>query len=258
MHGKIILVKYLLITSLVTLAGIVPQPVIAQQSPWYYPIAHYLDRQSYKGFGQLIDANFYIGKEQLFPTKYTGYHAGRDLEIFDNEKNADVPIYAVANGKISFAGPISGYGGLILESLDGENHTALYGHISLANLKVHTGDHVSAGQQLTILGKGFSSETAGERKHLHFAIYKGTDLYYKGYEQSQAAIAARFEDPTQYLQSKNAKDVSTNQVTPTAQNLSPTQSPVSQTTLPATTKVQNQSFLQWLINFLHDIFSRHS
>jgi len=38
------------------------------------------------------------------------------------------------------------------------------------------------------LGKGYSDETDGERKHLHFAIHKGTKIDVRGYVQTKGEL----------------------------------------------------------------------
>lgn len=174
---------------------------------WYFPLAGYSQRQSYKGFGQLMTSEFYVGKEKLFPTKYLGYHAAKDLEIMPGEENKPVEIYAIGDGKILFLGSVSGYGGVILESLDKTNNTALYGHLKLSQAEVKTGQQVSAGQKLTILSDGFSRETGGERKHLHFGIYNGLDKYFHGYEINFTTLNNKWVDPDKYLQANQAQEI---------------------------------------------------
>jgi murein DD-endopeptidase MepM/ murein hydrolase activator NlpD len=173
---------------------------------WYYPIGHFATRESDKKFDQYIDKKFYLGRESTFPHQFIGYHAAIDLEISPSERNLPVPVYAVAPGKIVYAASVAGYGGLILEQLAGTGDTALYGHVKLTGLTFNIGDNVSGGRQLTELGDAFSLQTDGERKHLHFGIYKGTDLYFRGYETSQDVINTRWLNPTTYLNSYSAID----------------------------------------------------
>ncbi len=174
---------------------------------WYYPMSQYQTRIKVKDFGTFINDAFYKGKESLFPyNRFYGYHAAVDLEVFDNEKDKDAPFYAVGKGKITYVGNLAGYGGVILESLDGENRTALYGHVRISDFPLKVGDEVSAGQKLAYLGKAFSTETSGERKHLHFGIHKGTDLYFKGHEATLGVLNTEWENPTVYLEGKGAID----------------------------------------------------
>ena len=187
---------------------LLPLNTSAQNQTWYYPIQGFESRNQYKTFDQYWSKSDYKGKEALFPTQYTGYHVADDLEINKGEENQNVPVYAVSDGKITFAGPVGGYGGVILLNIANDSHTALYGHIKLSSLKVKAGDSVKAGQELAYLGNAFSSETGGERKHLHFGIYNGKDIYYHGYEASVATVRSKWIDPSAYLKQKGAKDVS--------------------------------------------------
>jgi murein DD-endopeptidase MepM/ murein hydrolase activator NlpD len=188
---------------------------ISAASNWYYPIGQFTTRQSLKSFGQYIDKNFYVGKESVSPNQFIGYHAAVDLEVFPDELNQQVPVYAVGAGKIVYAAPVSGYGGLILLQLSGTGDTALYGHIKLTNFPFKVGQAVSAGTRLTYLGEAFSNETGGERKHLHFGIYKGTDLYFRGYEPTQSALTSRWLNPTDFLNAHSAVDSVSPTVAPT-------------------------------------------
>lgn len=157
-------------------------------------------RATLKDFGILANDAFYKGREDLFPTKFYGYHAGQDLESFSNEKTDStlIPFYAVADGTIIYAGKLSGYGGVILEKLSDNNHVALYGHVKIST-SIEVGSKVSAGQLISYLGNNFSSETSGERKHLHFAIHKGTNLYFHGHEESLNILKDKWEDPILFL-----------------------------------------------------------
>lgn len=170
----------------------------------------YVERQMIKGFGQLINDEFYKGKEKLFPfNRFYGYHAGVDLEAFPDEQGKKVPVYAIYSGRISYIGSLSGYGGVILQKLDGGNATALYGHVKIKNLSFKVGDLITFDNKptmLTFLGDEFSEETSRERKHLHFGIYKGAGLYFRGHENSFSQLAAKWHDPLIFLKEKNAKN----------------------------------------------------
>jgi len=133
------------------------------------------------------------------------------LEVSKDEEKRDVPVFAVSDGRITFAGEVSGYGGLILLDVTDDSHTALYGHVKLSGLKVKAGDSVKAGQELAYLGDAFSDDTGGERKHLHFGIYNGKEVYYRGYEKSEAAVQRKWVDPKLYLKEKGAKEVNNGQ-----------------------------------------------
>lgn len=182
-------------------------PVKTKAAGWYYPLQNTLKRQSLKTFGEYIDANFYKTAPEVFPAKFTGYHAGTDWEIFSDELNKEVPVYTVSAGKIIYSGTVSGYGGLILEQLDGINKTALYGHLKPSSL-ILSGKSVKAGEKIAVLGNAYSDETAGERKHLHFGIYNGNDLYFKGYEDNLYSINSKWVNPLLFLKDNNSLDPS--------------------------------------------------
>lgn len=177
---------------------------------WYFPMDKYYERQTVKGFGDYIDDNFYKGKEKLFPyNRFYGYHAAIDLEVFPDEIDQKIPVYAVTSGTITYIGMLSGYGGVILEKLDNQIDTALYGHVKIENLPFKVGDHLKVDNDpiiLTYPGDQFSSETSKERKHLHFGIHRGTDLYFKGHESSLSQLEKNWYDPNKYMKEKNASD----------------------------------------------------
>lgn len=179
----------------------------AQEQNWYYPIQGYEGREKYKTFNQYWSKESYKGKEALFPNQFTGYHVADDLEIRQGEENQKVPVYAVADGKISFVGQVTGYGGLILLDIKDDSHIALYGHVKLNSLKAKAGDSVKAGQEIAVLGDGFSNETGGERKHLHFGMYNGKGIYYRGYETSESTVRSKWVNPAVYLEQKGAEDL---------------------------------------------------
>lgn len=227
---------------LITYLFIIPQLVLAQN--WQYPLERTLERASYKEFGQYIDKNFYVGKENLFPGQYVGYHAGVDLEILPNELNQNVPVIAVTGGIISYVGFVSGYGGVILEKLGNEGLTVLYGHLKLSPTNLKAGDSVKSGQTLANLGNAFSSETGGERKHLHFGMYKGTDLYFKGYENTEAELSKRWINPLIFLQSKITISPTISQIfSPTPVSIEKSGGIVSQISI----------FINNLLNRLHSL-----
>ena len=119
---------------------------------WAYPLENYWQRQTLKPFAKLVDPDFYIDRERLFPNRFYGYHAGVDLEVLPGEDEMALPVYAVGSGVVDFVGPVSGYGGVILQYLDASKITALYGHVKIAGLKPRSGTRVTAGEKLTVLG----------------------------------------------------------------------------------------------------------
>jgi len=158
-----------------------PQP----QSQFALPISNYKTGQTKKPFGIYITP----ASSPVQPEKFTGYHTGVDIE--QAQDNTDVPVYAIADGTARFVGHVNGYGGVIIIEFSYQDQTypALYGHIRLASASISEGDKVSKGQQLAVLGTGYSSETDGERKHLHLAIHKDPSIDYHGYVQNQSQLS---------------------------------------------------------------------
>lgn len=156
-----------------------------------YPIEGYQERLTVKRFGTYVHDRF------------RGYHAGDDIEFTSAEDQVrEIPVVAIATGTVARVGFVSGYGGLIVirHSIGGEEYTALYGHISLTSSQVKVGDQVELGQKIAILGVHQSRETDGERKHLHFGIYKGYDGRVNGYESSESGLL-KWKNPTEFIAS---------------------------------------------------------
>lgn len=154
----------------------------------YYPLTNYAARITNRGYGKAVTPS----DSASFPCggNFSGVHTGDDLEVTTDELSAEVPVYAVATGTVRQVGTVGGYGGLaIIEHvLAGQTVTAYYGHIALPKTTIKVGDVVSPGQQLSVLGTACSAQTAGERKHLHFAIHSGTAIDVKGYVVNQTLV----------------------------------------------------------------------
>jgi murein DD-endopeptidase MepM/ murein hydrolase activator NlpD len=148
-----------------------------------FPVENFKERITKKPFG------IYITPETspIQPERFRGYHTGADVEYGDT--TGDVPVSAIAAGTIIFSGRVSGYGGVIVikHSIDNKNYLALYGHLNPATLAAKN-TAVISGEKIGILGKGGTAETDGERKHLHFSVYTGSDLNFKGYVQNKEEL----------------------------------------------------------------------
>ncbi|KKU92182.1 MAG: Metalloendopeptidase-like protein membrane protein [Microgenomates group bacterium GW2011_GWA1_48_10] len=181
------------------------QSETVKESDYVFPLPDYFSRIKVKRFGQLVKATDKF--EVACGAEFAGYHTGDDLEVLPEEENTGVAVHAAASGKIRQVGNVSGYGGLVVQSasLAGEELTVYYGHLNVASLKVKAGDGVTAGEVLGYLGKGCSTETSGERKHLHFAIHKGSGIDVRGYVPGKEDLAA-WLDPGETLQSLGAKE----------------------------------------------------
>ncbi|MFH0829201.1 MAG: DUF2079 domain-containing protein [Candidatus Kerfeldbacteria bacterium] len=160
------------------------------------PIADFFSRITKKQFGQYITPQ----NSPIQPERFKGYHTGVDAEIVTGEEKTDVPVYSSADGTVVYVNYVSGYGGVVMIQCDvsGETVTALYGHVRLSAVTVKKGDAVTAGQKIAVLGTGYSKETDGERKHLHFGLLKGASLNVKGYVQSSSVLSAWY-DPAVWL-----------------------------------------------------------
>ena len=98
-------------------------------------------------------------------------------------------------------GFVSGYGGLLVlkGSIDknpvpgtgfsDQSRYFLYGHVRPSRLPA-VGSTVKQGDQVGGLGTAFSSETDGERRHLHFAVYTKDPVDLRGYVQNQSELSA--------------------------------------------------------------------
>lgn len=165
------------------------------------PIQGFFSRVTKKPFGIYITPK----TSPVQPEKFTGYHTGTDAETTSAEANIDIPIFSIAKGTVVFAGHVNGYGGVIMirYTIDKETVTALFGHLRIASFTVKVGQSVSVGQKIALLGAGYTSETDGERKHLHFGIIKGTTITYRGYVSSKNQLSA-WEDPVLWLKAHGA------------------------------------------------------
>jgi len=141
------------------------------------PIAEYQQRRTFNSFGEFSQGTL------------AGYHVGEDIEYTDVLLR-EVPVRAIAQGVVRRIGNVSGYGGVlvVLHTIGERKVYAIYGHIDFASSDLSQGDHVQKGEFLANLGDHESEETDGERKHLHFALYEGTELRLQGYESSSQAV----------------------------------------------------------------------
>jgi murein DD-endopeptidase MepM/ murein hydrolase activator NlpD len=125
-------------------------------------------------------------------TLYTGYHTAVDLETTSAEKNSVVPVYAISDGTVRFAGSASGYGGLVIIGFtyQSQAYTAIYGHIDTRSLAVKVGDKVTQGQTLANLAPACSVYSGNNRKHLHFGLHIGTAIAESGYVTTKIALSS--------------------------------------------------------------------
>lgn len=121
------------------------------------------------------------------PERFTGYHTGTDFEVLPGEDEERIAVPAICEGKIVTARRVGGYGGVALQActIGGQNVTVLYGHLDEATLASGT---LRAGDIVGFLGEGFSTETDGERPHLHLSVHKGGGAELRGYAQTEREL----------------------------------------------------------------------
>lgn len=134
------------------------------------------------------------------PERFSGYHVGADFETTLDEADKDIVVPALCDGKLVSKRSATGYGGVAVQAcaLDGQAVTVVYGHVKLSSVTASVGDELKKGDVVGILGRGFSSETDGERKHLHLGIHKGSAIDIRGYVSKQSEISG-WLDPADHL-----------------------------------------------------------
>jgi len=105
------------------------------------------------------------------------YHAAEDYHA-----PAGTPVYAMADGEVSFAGAMGGYGWLVIVDHPRANLYSLYGHLSPSRWSIGPGP-VSKGDLLGYLGDEW--ENGGSREHplvthLHLGVRAGQRTDYPG------------------------------------------------------------------------------
>ena len=150
------------------------------------PIADALARITKKPFGLKISPK----TSPVQPERFSGYHTGTDFETTPEEQKIDVPIFAICEGKLILKKIASGYGGVAVQAcvINKQNVTIVYGHLRLTSIIAKLNQTLKAGEQLAVLGTGFSKETDNERKHLHLSIHKGKTITLLGYVQNQSQL----------------------------------------------------------------------
>jgi len=111
------------------------------------------------------------------PESARKYHAAEDFL-----RPAGTPVYAMADGNISFSGPMDGYGWLIIIDHPQANIYSLYGHLSPSRWRIRSGT-VDKGELISYLGDSNENGGSVERPlepHLHFGIRSGQRSDYPG------------------------------------------------------------------------------
>ena len=151
-------------------------------------IAGYTTRITKKPFGISVSPQ----NSPVTPERFSGYHTGVDFEVTEEELEKEIPVCAMCDGEIVVARRVGGYGGVLVQRCDLNAHgavTVLYGHLALDGLQTMQGKVITKGERIGILGRGFSADTDGERKHLHLSIHKGTGITYAGYVDTESKLS---------------------------------------------------------------------
>jgi len=156
------------------------------------PIGEFEKRITKKFFGTYVTPN----NSPVIPERFRGYHTGVDVEYADVE--GEVEVRAVAKGEVLVSRNASGYGGVMVieHEIRGEKYFMIYGHLQQKSM-LKVGEKVENGEKIGILGKGYSLETDGERRHLHFGISKTNNI--RGYSENEAELKSNWIDPVVFI-----------------------------------------------------------
>jgi murein DD-endopeptidase MepM/ murein hydrolase activator NlpD len=116
------------------------------------------------------------------------------------------PVYAIARGRVMFAGPSRikqangepGGGGYIIKirhKVRGEWITSAYMHLKKGSLQVKKGERVLEGQQIAESG----NTGASTGPHLHFEIQRGKTYIWTN-------NGTRYTEPVSYIKTQRALD----------------------------------------------------
>ncbi|MEK7651782.1 MAG: M23 family metallopeptidase [Patescibacteria group bacterium] len=158
------------------------------------PLENGKERITKKPFGIQISK----ATSPVQPEKFSGYHTGADFETFANEQNKDIQVRAICEGDLVLKKIATGYGGVVVQACNIKEQivTVIYGHLKVSSVKAE--GSFKTGDVIGVLGKGYSSETDGERKHLHLGIHKGNSINILGYVQKQDDLK-NWIDPLDFL-----------------------------------------------------------
>lgn len=166
---------------------------------WQWPLNSAEQRLTKKPFGLFVTPTNSPVENEIF----TGFHTGVDLELLPNEVASELTVQAVCTGPIVEQKWVSGYGGVVLQECvyNQQTITVLYGHIAIDSVTAANQSVLTVGDNLAVLGQGFSQQTDGERPHLHLSLVKGSRTELRGYVQTEAELTA-WLNPTEVLSAR--------------------------------------------------------
>lgn len=158
------------------------------------PVENFREGVLYKDYGLYVSPS----NSPVEGERFTGYHTGLDIESMED---IDTSVLAVEDGVVEFRDVVDGYGGVLILSheIDGEVYSFLYGHLDPDSMILE--DRVEKGEEIGVLGEGFSEETDGERKHLHLGVKPGVDLDARGYVASEDELL-EWIDPMSFFEDR--------------------------------------------------------
>ena len=158
-------------------------PADNQNSGIVFPIKEFKERITKKSFGDYITPE----TSPIQPERFSGYHTGVDVEYGDS--TIQIPVMAITAGEVVLAEWVSGYGGvaIIRHNINDKNYLIIYGHLNPDSLP-EKNKIIKPGEQIGVLGAGYSHDTDNERKHLHVGVYTGLDLNLSGYVQTEEEL----------------------------------------------------------------------
>lgn len=162
------------------------------------PMDRLQERVSKKSFGLNVTPK----NSPVSPERFSGYHTGVDFETFADEKDTNVLVRAACTGTVLAKRWVSGYGGVLIQdcTVGTQTVSVLYGHLNVTSISSAVGSVMTQGQVVGSLGKGYSRETDGERKHLHFSLHKGNAINLRGYVKFPSQLSAWVDPMTYFLQ----------------------------------------------------------
>jgi hypothetical protein len=176
----------------------VPSPEIS--ASWLsLPLDRALERVTKKTYWLQISPT----DSPISPERFTGYHTGVDFETYPSEQDSDVVVRSICTGPLISARSATGYGGVAVQRcrIEDQDVMVVYGHMRLASITARLGDILQSGQQLWVLGRGYSDETDWERKHLHLSIHRWSDIDIRWYVKTSRELD-EWIDPMTYLRTE--------------------------------------------------------
>ncbi|MFY9493072.1 MAG: M23 family metallopeptidase [Minisyncoccia bacterium] len=163
----------------------------------YLPVRNFYENQTVNPFG-VYRSN-----------RFLGYHSGVDVEVDSGDINRKVPVYSIFEGEVKEVELANGYGGVVAvkHSFGDIDLIGIYGHVRLWDVKAKVGQKIGAGAVIGYLGADYSSETDGERKHLHFGLSRQEKVDIRGYVEGLDELKKDWINPSEFLRQLGAKVV---------------------------------------------------